>query len=67
MVRCDICFEAADYTCADPGANPLNYCGDCLPVWLRDRAESGEFPLAQSTEDAAPKKKKAASSNADND
>lgn len=67
MVRCDICFEDADYTCADPGVNPISYCGDCLPVWLRGRAEAGEFPLPSEEAPAATKKKKATSSNADND
>lgn len=64
MVRCDICFEEAAYTCADPGVNPINYCNDCIPVWIRNRADAGEFPLI--TPEEAPKKKKATSSNADN-
>lgn len=66
MIRCDNCFGIAAYTCADPGVNPVNYCENCLPVWLQDRASAGHFPLVQpETEETTTKKKKATSSNAD--
>jgi hypothetical protein len=76
MTTCDNCSKEAAYTCADPGVNPVNYCVDCLPVWLQAQAEAGHFPLVQeavvaekSTVEEAPKpskkKKKAAPSNAD--
>ena len=55
MTKCVNCPEAAMYTLADPGVNPLDYCANCLPYWLRARAESGHFPLAE-----APKAKKKA-------
>lgn len=55
MIKCVNCPEAAVYTVADPGVNPLDYCATCLPHWLRTRAESGHFPLAE-----APKAKKKA-------
>lgn len=80
MVKCDNCFESAAYTCADPGVNPVNYCSNCLPVWLQERANLGHFPLvepiAETTTEpeetpepvktTSKKKKKAASSNEDN-
>lgn len=47
MVKCDNCFEAASYTCADPGVNPVNYCSSCLPIWLHERADAGHFPLVE--------------------
>ena len=45
MLRCNNCLELAAYTCADPGLNPVNYCANCLPVWLQERANAGSFPL----------------------
>lgn len=45
MVKCANCENPANYTNADPGANPVNYCATCLPLWLRDRASQGDFPL----------------------
>ena len=47
MVKCSNCSEAASYTNADPGANPINYCANCLPKWLHKKAQAGEFPLAK--------------------
>jgi hypothetical protein len=44
-VKCSNCERDAQYTQADPGANPANYCFECLPIWLRTRAEAGHFPL----------------------
>ena len=66
MTRCDNCFENAAYTCADPGVNPVNYCENCIPMWMRERAEDGHFPLVQEVVEPVAPKKKAASSNADN-
>jgi hypothetical protein len=57
-VTCDNCELDALYTCADPGVNPVNYCGACLPTWLQDRADSGHFPLVESIDKT--KKKSAA-------
>jgi len=45
MVKCANCENPANYTNADPGINPVNYCATCLPLWLRDRASQGDFPL----------------------
>ena len=45
MIKCANCENPANYTNADPGANPVNYCATCLPLWLRDRASQGDFPL----------------------
>lgn len=45
MVKCANCNKAANYTNADPGVNPVNYCASCLPLWLRQRASQGHFPL----------------------
>jgi hypothetical protein len=76
MVRCDNCFGIAAYTCADPGVNPVNYCTNCLPVWLQERANAGHFPLVEplsepvveEVKEEAPvkKKKKEATSDEDN-
>ncbi len=55
MIKCVNCPEAAVHTVSDPGVNPLDYCATCLPQWLRARASSGHFPLAE-----APKAKKKA-------
>lgn len=54
-VTCDNCDKDALYTCADPGVNPVNYCGACLPSWLQERADSGHFPLVESIEKPAKK------------
>lgn len=71
MIKCDNCYKEAAYTCADPGLSPVNYCLDCLPVWLQGRAEAGNFPLAAEAvaEESAPvtkASKKAAPSDANN-
>ena len=63
MIKCDNCEKDAAYTCADPGVNPANYCTDCLPVWLQQRASAGHFPLA---EEPTTKKKKVAASDENN-
>jgi hypothetical protein len=55
--KCDNCEKDALYTCADPGVNPVNYCGSCLPQWLQQRADSGHFPLVESIEEKPAKKK----------
>lgn len=63
MVKCANCESPANYTNADPGANPVNYCAKCLPLWLRDRASQGHFPLVEPIEEEPkPKKKKTAKS-----
>ena len=63
MIKCDNCEKDAAYTCADPGVNPVNYCTDCLPVWLQQRASAGHFPLVEET---TTKKKKVAASDENN-
>ena len=55
-IKCDNCDRDAIYTCADPGVNPVNYCGPCLPHWLQERANSGHFPLVENIEKPAKKK-----------
>ena len=45
MTKCTNCDANADYTTAQPSVNPVHYCAKCLPVWLRERAARGEFPL----------------------
>lgn len=57
-MKCDNCDKDAVYTCADPGANPVNYCASCLPSWLQDRADAGHFPLtSQKPAEKSSKKK----------
>jgi hypothetical protein len=53
-MKCDNCFNEAQYTQADVGVNPVNYCRNCLPAWLHDRAEAGHFPLVEPTVEVAP-------------
>ena len=45
-IKCENCEKDAIYTSADPGVNPVNYCGLCLPSWLQPRAIAGQLPLA---------------------
>ena len=45
MIKCANCETEAIYRVADPGANPVDYCGSCLPYWLHDRANANHFPL----------------------
>jgi len=47
MIKCDNCDNEANYTSADPGVNPVNYCVSCLPTWLHKRAAAGHFPLVE--------------------
>lgn len=56
---CDNCQRDAVYTCADPGVNPVNYCHNCLPSWLHERAQAGHFPLVEIIEEKPSKKKDA--------
>jgi len=58
MTKCADCDNKAVYTHAEPGVNSVNYCSLCLPVWLRDRAAEGHFPLVEPIVEA-PKTKKA--------
>jgi hypothetical protein len=46
-VKCANCENKADYTTADPGVNPVDYCSACLPSWLQNRAAAGHFPLVE--------------------
>ena len=55
-VKCDNCDNDATYTCADPGVNPINYCQQCLPLWLQERADAGHFPLVEAIEKKSAKK-----------
>jgi hypothetical protein len=55
-MTCVNCKNKADYTCADPGVNPVDYCATCLPTWLRDRAARGDFPLREATPKKSAKK-----------
>lgn len=57
MIKCANCETEAIYTCADPGANPVNYCGSCLPRWLHERAAAGHFPLVTPSSEKTSKKK----------
>ena len=56
MTKCANCEKKADYTTADPGVNPVNYCAACLPIWLRNRAAAGHFPLVEPVEPSEPVK-----------
>ena len=54
-IKCANCDNDAIYTCADPGVNPVDYCGECLPSWMADRANANHFPLV--TPEKSSKKK----------
>jgi hypothetical protein len=57
MIKCANCEAEAIYTLADPGANPVDYCGNCLPYWLQDRAKANHFPLVTPVVEKSSKKK----------
>lgn len=57
MITCANCEAEAIYTVADPGANSVNYCGNCLPHWLQDRAKANHFPLVKPVAEKSSKKK----------
>ena len=59
MIKCANCSNEAVYTCAEPGANSIDYCAFCLPMWQRDRALLGHFPLRSIVEEKPKKKAKA--------
>jgi hypothetical protein len=69
-MKCNNCENDAQYTNADPGANPTNYCSTCLPHWLLARATAGHFPLMSpivDEEEKPTKKKTSAAKKADAD
>lgn len=57
MIKCANCEADAVYTVADTGANPVDYCGNCLPHWLQDRANANHFPLVTPVAEKSSKKK----------
>lgn len=57
MITCANCKDEAIYTVADPGVNPVNYCSNCLPSWLQDRAKANHFPLVKPVVEKSSKKK----------
>ena len=60
-MKCDNCSNDAAYTHAEPGVSPANYCTNCLPAWLHERANAGHFPLLTPiAEEVAEKPKKKA-------
>ena len=59
MIKCANCDKEAAYTKADHGANPIDYCVDCLPSWLRERALLGHFPLKELPKEDKKEDKKA--------
>lgn len=46
LALCGICGGQAEFTEADPGANPVSYCSRDLPAHLQVRAAAGQLPLA---------------------
>lgn len=56
-IKCANCDNEAIYTCADPGVNPVDYCGECLPSWMEDRAKANHFPLVIPSAEKTSKKK----------
>lgn len=57
MIKCANCEKDAVYTVDDKATNPVDYCHECLPKWLHDRAAAGEFKLVKPEEvvEAKPK------------
>lgn len=48
LSTCGVCMGVAEFTEADPGANPVSYCARDLPAHLQARAAAGQLPLAAS-------------------
>lgn len=42
---CAICGGPPHFTDASPGANPVSYCSNCLPVHQQGAAAAGQMPL----------------------
>jgi hypothetical protein len=59
LPSCDNCVNDAMHYVSDPGANPVRYCGDCLPASLSARAADGQFPLPEAELDVIKSKKTA--------
>jgi len=57
-VQCSNCTNPAQYSQADPGANTVHYCVECLPHWLHERANAGHFPLVTPVEEKPATSKK---------
>lgn len=55
-MKCVNCDNHAIYTVADAGVNPVDYCTQCLPKHLRERATAGHFPLAFTSAEEPTKK-----------
>ena len=55
--KCANCATDAAYTLADPGVNPLDYCGECLPPSFRLRAAEGYLPLVVAPVEVTKKSK----------
>ena len=59
LSKCGVCGGDAQFTDADPGANPVSYDAKHLPEHFRGRAEAGQMPLQDgSTVDDLQKKAK---------
>jgi len=54
-MKCVNCSNEAIYSLTDPGVNPLDYCGRCLPPHLSVRANEGRMPLRKIAQPAKPK------------
>lgn len=55
-MKCANCDNAAVYNVADPGVNPVDYCNNCLPKHLADRARAGQFKTYTEKAEKAEKK-----------
>ena len=63
-MKCANCSRDAIYTVAPSYSNAINYCGLCIPTYLRDAAQNGAYPLDTPVEEtsAPPATKKAKAS-----
>jgi hypothetical protein len=41
------CDSPASYTVGGLGAEPADYCNQCLPVWYREKASQGLYAVAE--------------------
>lgn len=57
-IKCANCNNTAIYTAVDSGVNPVDYCNACLPKHLKERANAGHFPLANSKPEETPVEEK---------
>jgi hypothetical protein len=44
-MKCFNCPSDANFLVADPGVSDVYYCNNCLPTYLRERANAGQLSI----------------------